>query len=65
VDEVALSRMETEWLVAWWYDRSRQMPPQVQERLTSIGFIDGENLTAEGKHWLQTRSTRHRLALSR
>jgi hypothetical protein len=33
MDEVILSRLETEWLVAWFYDRSRQMPPQVQELL--------------------------------
>jgi hypothetical protein len=55
VDELFLSRLETEWLVAWFYDRSRQMPSQVQERLKSIGFIDGDNLTAAGRRWLQTR----------
>ena len=55
MDEVILSRLETEWLVAWFYDRSRQMPPQVQELLKSIGFIDGDNLTAAGRRWLQTR----------
>ena len=54
MDEVILSRLETEWLVAWFYDRSRQMPPQVQELLKSIGFIDGDNLTAAGRRWLQT-----------
>jgi len=55
VDELVLSRMHTEWLVAWFYDRSRQMPPHVQERLESIGFIDGDNLTEAGRRWLQTR----------
>ena len=55
MDEVTLSRMETEWLVAWFYNRSRQMPAQVQERLKSVGFIDGDNLTAAGRRWLQTR----------
>ena len=55
MDELVLSRMHTEWLVAWYYDRSRQMPPHVHERLKSIGFIDGDNLTAAGRSWLQTR----------
>ena len=55
MDELVLSRMHTEWLVAWFYDRSRQMPPHVQERLESIGFIDGDNLTDAGRRWLQTR----------
>ena len=55
MDEVILSRLETEWLVAWFYDRSRQMPPHVQELLKSIGFIDGDNLTDAGRRWLQTR----------
>ena len=55
MDELVLSRMHTEWLVAWFYDRSRQMPPHVQERLESIGFIDGDNLTEAGRRWLQTR----------
>ena len=27
MDEVILSRMDTEWLVAWFYGRSRQVPP--------------------------------------
>jgi len=55
MDELVLSRMHTEWLVAWFYDRSRQMPPHVHERLKFIGFIDGDNLTAAGRRWLQTR----------
>ena len=55
MDEVTLSLMETEWLVAWFYGRSRQMPPHVQERLQSVGFMDGVTLTAEGRRWLQTR----------
>ena len=55
MDEVILSRLETEWLVAWFYGRSRQMPPSVQERLQSVGFIDGDNLTDAGRRWLQTR----------
>ena len=55
MDEVILSRLETEWLVAWFYDRSRRMPPQVQELLKSIGFIDGDSLTDAGRRWLQTR----------
>jgi hypothetical protein len=42
-------------LVAWFYDRSRQMPPHVHARLKLIGFIDGDNLTAAGRRWLQTR----------
>jgi hypothetical protein len=55
VDGVTLSRMETEWLVAWFYGRSQQVPPHVQERLKSVGFIDGVNLTAAGTRWLQAR----------
>ena len=55
MDEVTLSLMETEWLVAWFYGRSRQMPPSVQERLQSVGFMDGVTLTAAGRRWLQTR----------
>ena len=55
MDEVTLSLMETEWLVAWFYGRSRQMPPSVQERLQSVGFMDGVTLTAVGRRWLQTR----------
>ena len=54
MDEVTLSRMETEWLVAWFDGRSRQVPPHVQERLKSVGFIDGVNLTVAGRRWLQT-----------
>ena len=55
MDGSILSRMETEWLVAWFYGRSRQMPPQVQERLQSVGFMDGVTLTAAGRRWLQAR----------
>ena len=55
MDGVTLSRIETEWLVAWFYDRSRLMPSQVHERLISAGFIEGDNLTAAGRRWLQTR----------
>ena len=40
MDGPILSRLETEWLVAWFYGRSRQMPPSVQERLQSVGFMD-------------------------
>jgi len=54
VDGVTLSRMETEWLVAWFYGRSR-IPPHVQERLKFVGFIDEVNLTAAGRRWLQSR----------
>jgi hypothetical protein len=55
MDGPILSRLETEWLVAWFYGRSRQMPPSVQERLQSVGFMDGVTLTAVGRRWLQTR----------
>jgi hypothetical protein len=55
VDGVTLSRMETEWLVAWFYGRSQQVPLHVQERLKSVGFIDGVNLTTAGTRWLQAR----------
>ena len=55
MDGVTLSRMDTEWLVAWFYDRSRQMPPDVQHLLKCIGFIDGDNLTDAGRRWLQSR----------
>ena len=55
MDGSILSRMETEWLVAWFYGRSRQMPPQVRERLQSVGFKDGVTLTAAGRRWLQAR----------
>jgi len=67
VDELILSRLETEWLVAWFYDRSRQMPPQVQELLKSIGFIDGDNLTDAGRRWLQRadRTPSRRVAVGR
>jgi hypothetical protein len=54
MDGSILSRLETEWLVAWFYGRSRQMPPSVQERLQSVGFMDGVTLTAAGRRWLQT-----------
>jgi hypothetical protein len=55
MDGSILSRLETEWLVAWFYGRSRQMPPHVRERLQSLGFMDGVTLTAAGRRWLQTR----------
>ena len=55
MEVVTLSRIETEWLVAWFYDRSRQMPPDVQHLLKCIGFIDEDNLTDAGRRWLQTR----------
>jgi hypothetical protein len=55
MDGSILSRLETEWLVAWFYGRSRQMPPHVQRRLQSVGFMDGVTLTAAGRSWLQTR----------
>ena len=54
MDGVTLSRIETEWLVAWFYDRSRLMPSQVHVRLISAGFIEGDNLTAAGRRWLCT-----------
>ena len=57
MDEVTLSRMDTEWLVAWFYGRSQQVPPHVQERLKVVGFIDGDNLTDAGRRWLQTSRT--------
>ena len=53
MDGVTLSRMETEWLVAWFYGRARLVPPHVQERLKILGFIDGVNLTDAGRRWLQ------------
>ena len=53
MDGVPLSRMETEWLVAWFYGRARLVPPHVQERLKILGFIDGVNLTDAGRRWLQ------------
>jgi hypothetical protein len=46
--------MDTEWLVAWFYGRSQQVPPHVQERLKVVGFIDGVNLTDAGRRWLQS-----------
>ena len=65
MDGVALSRMETEWLVAWCYGRSQQMPPHVQERLKSLGFIDGEQshscrqtLASNDKYQAPTRTVR-------
>jgi hypothetical protein len=50
-----LTRLETEWLVAWFYGRSRQMPPSVLERLQSVGFMEGVTLTAAGRRWLKER----------
>jgi len=50
---MTLSRIETEWLAACFYGRSRLMPPDVRVRLESFGFIDGRpQLTAAGTRWL-------------
>jgi len=67
VDEVTLSRMDTEWLVAWFNGRSQQVPPHVQERLKVVGFIDGDNLTDAGRRWLQRadRTPSRRVAVGR
>ena len=47
MDAVTLSRIETEWLAACFYGRSRLMPREVRERLEFLGLIDDRSqLTA-------------------
>jgi len=54
VDGVTLSRVETEWLAACFYGRSRLMPRNVRERLELLDFIDDRGqLTAAGRRWLE------------
>jgi hypothetical protein len=53
MDEVTLSRMETEWLAACFYGSSQRMPTDVRKRLQFLGLIDDRGeLTAAGKQWI-------------
>ena len=56
VDGVTLSRIESEWLTACFYGRSRLMPRDVHERLELLALIDDRSqLTAAGRRWLEER----------
>jgi hypothetical protein len=53
VDAVTLSRIETEWLAASFYGRSRLMPREVRERLEFLGLVDDRSqITAASRRWL-------------
>jgi hypothetical protein len=60
-----LTRLETEWLVAWHY-RAQRIPPSVLERLKAVGFMDGETetLTAAGRRWLQEKGPEARTRIN-
>jgi hypothetical protein len=56
VDDVTLSRIETEWLAACFYGRFQRMPRDVRERLKFLGLIDDRSeLTPAGKRWMDER----------
>ena len=55
MDELTLSLIETEWLVACFHGSSREMPSHVRKRLQSVGFMDEATLTVAGRRWLRTR----------
>ena len=60
MDRVTLSRMEIEWLVACCYERAQLIPPDVHERLRSLGFVDDEaHLTSAGRKWLDDWRRQH------
>ena len=62
MDEVSLSRIEIEWLIACDHSSGMYMPLYVFERLISVGFITGAKdptTTPRGRLWLQAHG--HRL----
>ena len=63
VEEPKLTRLETEWLVAWHY-RGERIPSSVLERLEAVGFMNGETLTAAGKRWLQEKGPEARTRMN-